>query len=117
MKNTKEPKVLPFELDGVSVKPGTRAKVELPLAQLYTQTPLNVPIHVIHGRKPGPVLMVSAAIHGDELNGVEIIRRLLRHCYGTVIARLCAACRPRNPLFTPPGQIMLHGADDALGEE
>ena len=79
MKNTKEPKVLPFELDGVSVKPGTRAKVELPLAQLYTQTPLNVPIHVIHGRKPGPVLMVSAAIHGDELNGVEIIRRLLRH--------------------------------------
>ncbi len=79
MKNSKEPKNTPFELDGVTVAPGTRAKVELPLAQLYTQTPLNVPIHVIHGRKPGPVLMVSAAIHGDELNGVEIIRRLLRH--------------------------------------
>ncbi|KYZ84691.1 succinylglutamate desuccinylase [Alcanivorax sp. KX64203] len=78
-KNPKEPKAAPFQLNGITVAPGTRAKVELPLAQLYTQTPLNVPIHVIHGRHPGPVLMVSAAIHGDELNGVEIIRRLLRH--------------------------------------
>jgi len=72
-------KAAPFRINGTTVQPGTRAKVELPLAQLYTQTPLNVPIHVIHGRQPGPVLMVSAAIHGDELNGVEIIRRLLRH--------------------------------------
>ncbi|MBF1800964.1 succinylglutamate desuccinylase/aspartoacylase family protein [Alloalcanivorax profundimaris] len=84
-------KVAPFEINGVTVQPGTRAKVELPLAQLYTQTPLNVPIHVIHGRRPGPVLLVSAAIHGDELNGVEIIRRLLRHSAlrrlsGTVLA-------------------------------
>ncbi|KAF0803972.1 deacylase [Alcanivorax xiamenensis] len=78
-KNPKEQKAVPFQLNGITVAPGTRAKVELPLAQLYTQTPLNVPIHVIHGRHPGPVLMVSAAIHGDELNGVEIIRRLLRH--------------------------------------
>lgn len=80
-----------FELAGTRVSPGSRAKVELPLAQLYTQTPLNVPIHIIHGRRPGPVLMVSAAIHGDELNGVEIIRRLLRHSAlrrlaGTVLA-------------------------------
>ncbi len=79
MKNPKEPKNAPFEIDGITVQPGSRAKVELPLAQLYTQTPLNVPIHVINGRRPGPVFMVSAAIHGDELNGVEIIRRLLRH--------------------------------------
>ena len=78
-KNKQEEKAAPFELNGTRVMPGTRVKVELPLAQLYTQTPLNVPIHVIHGRRPGPVLLVSAAIHGDELNGVEIIRRLLRH--------------------------------------
>lgn len=88
---SKAPKVEAFELAGTRVPPGTRAKVELPLAQLYTQTPLNVPIHVIHGRRPGPVLMVSAAIHGDELNGVEIIRRLLRHSSlrrlsGTILA-------------------------------
>jgi len=46
---------------------------------------------VIHGRKPGPVLLVSAAIHGDELTGVEIVRRLLAHKFigrirGTLIA-------------------------------
>ncbi len=35
-------------------------------------------VHVIHGAKPGPVLFVSAAIHGDEVIGVEIMRRLLR---------------------------------------
>lgn len=77
--NEREEKAAPFRINGTTVQPGTRAKVELPLAQLYTQTPLNVPIHVVHGRKPGPVLLVSAAIHGDELNGVEIIRRLLLH--------------------------------------
>ena len=36
-----------------------------------------MPVHVVHGRRPGPVLLVSAAVHGDEINGVEIIRRLL----------------------------------------
>lgn len=70
--------VAPFELGNVSVAPGRRAIVEMPAAQLYTQTPLNIPVHVVHGREPGPVLLVCAAIHGDELNGVEIIRRLLR---------------------------------------
>ena len=38
-----------------------------------------MPVHVVHGRNAGPVLLVSAALHGDEINGVEIIRRLLTH--------------------------------------
>lgn len=38
-----------------------------------------MPVHVVHGRQAGPVLLVSAAVHGDEINGVEIIRRLLTH--------------------------------------
>jgi predicted deacylase len=50
-----------------------------------------MPVHVIHGRNPGPCLLVCAAIHGDEINGVEIIRRLLKHktinnIKGTLIA-------------------------------
>ena len=36
-----------------------------------------MPIHVVHGRNPGPCLLVCAAIHGDEINGVEIVRRVL----------------------------------------
>lgn len=81
----------PFELLGTSIAPGARAVVEMPAAQLYTNTPLNIPVHVVHGRSPGPVLLVCAAIHGDELNGVEIIRRVLqlntlRKLKGTLIA-------------------------------
>ena len=73
------------------VKPGTRAEIMLPVADLYTSTSLGMPVQVICGRKEGPVLFVSAAIHGDELNGVEIIRRLLkrkimRSVRGTLIA-------------------------------
>lgn len=59
------------------VKPGQRANINLPVADLYTSTSLSMPVQVICGRRAGPVLFVSAAVHGDELNGVEIIRRLL----------------------------------------
>ena len=81
----------PFRLNDTRVEPGKRAVIEIPSAQLYTRTPLNIPVHVVHGRRPGPVLLVCAAIHGDELNGVEIIRRLLRmralqRLRGTLIA-------------------------------
>jgi predicted deacylase len=61
----------------VTVPPGERATVRLPLADLYTGEPISMPVHIVCGRRAGPVLFVSAAIHGDELNGVEIIRRLL----------------------------------------
>jgi predicted deacylase len=52
--------------------------IDLPVADLYTHTNLFMPVQVINGRRPGPTLFVSAAVHGDELNGVEIIRRLLK---------------------------------------
>lgn len=60
------------------VKPGTRVKLELPAARLYTDTEISIPVEVINSRTPGPVMFISAAIHGDELNGIEIIRRLLQ---------------------------------------
>lgn len=60
------------------IKPGQRITVDLPVADLYTSTPLSMPLHVICGRRSGPVLFVSAAIHGDELNGVEVIHRLMK---------------------------------------
>jgi len=66
-----------YEFGGVTIKPGERATVELPMARLYTSNEMTLPVHVIHGRRKGPVLFVSAAVHGDEINGVEIIRRLL----------------------------------------
>ena len=66
----------PFELLGSTVQPGQRMEIELQAAQLYTHSPLSIPIEIIHGRQAGPTLMVNAAIHGDELNGVEIARQL-----------------------------------------
>ncbi|MCI0750019.1 MAG: M14 family metallopeptidase [Nevskiales bacterium] len=67
-----------FEIGGQRVAPGQRARVELPVANLYTNTPVTLPVRVIRGNEPGPCVFVSAALHGDEINGVEIIRRLLK---------------------------------------
>ena len=67
----------PFEIGGVSVAPGTRRTVDVPVSVLSDHTPVHLSVHVAHGRKPGPVMFVSAAIHGDEVIGVEIVRRLL----------------------------------------
>lgn len=67
----------PIEVGGQQVLPGERQLVNLPLSALSNQTPMSVPVSVIHGRREGPTLFVSAAIHGDELTGVAICRRLL----------------------------------------
>ena len=69
-------KVQPFEIAGQEIAPGGRAIVELPISQLSNGLSMTLPVKVIHGRKPGPVLFVSAAVHGDEIIGVEVIRRL-----------------------------------------
>lgn len=81
----------PFTLGDETIAPGAQANVSLPVAQLYTATSLDMQVRVINGKRPGPVLFISAAVHGDELNGVEIIRRLLklkalRSLRGTLLA-------------------------------
>ena len=73
------------------ILPGERKTVDLQVGKLYTHGELNMPVQVINGKQKGPVLFVCAAIHGDELNGVEIIRRLLKvksmsRLKGTLIA-------------------------------
>ncbi|MCB1787162.1 MAG: succinylglutamate desuccinylase/aspartoacylase family protein [Chromatiaceae bacterium] len=67
-----------FQIGDKSISPGTRNTVNLPLPGLYTNDPVSMPAYVLHGRHDGPVIFVSAAVHGDEINGVEIIRRVLR---------------------------------------
>ncbi len=67
----------PFRLGEVEVKPGTRQTIDLPVSVLSDHTPVTMSAHVIHGRRPGPTVFVSAGIHGDEVIGVEIVRRLL----------------------------------------
>ncbi len=81
----------PVTIGGVVVAPGTRTTIELPVAGLYTHATVALTAQVVNGRRAGPCLFVSGAIHGDEINGVEIVRRLLRHpalkrMRGTLIA-------------------------------
>ncbi|QKK02833.1 MAG: succinylglutamate desuccinylase/aspartoacylase family protein [Pseudomonadota bacterium] len=78
-------------IGGVTVEPGERRSIDLEVGRLYTHSPTTMPVQVLCGKRAGPVLFVSAAVHGDELNGVEIIRRLLkvpalRRLKGTLIA-------------------------------
>jgi predicted deacylase len=71
------PPATDFILGGHRVAAGTRRTIDLPVSVLSDHTPVSMSIHVVHGRSAGPTLFVSAAVHGDEVIGVEIVRRLL----------------------------------------
>lgn len=79
----------PFILGGVKIERGSNVTVEIELPHLYS-TPMKLAVRVIRGKKDGPTMFVSAAIHGDEINGIEIIRRfrtlkILEELKGTII--------------------------------
>ena len=81
----------PFTIGGVEVGPGSRRRVDLSVPDSVIGTSVTLPVRVLHGRRPGPRLFVCAAVHGDELNGIEIVRRLLsraalRRLRGTLVA-------------------------------
>ncbi|MCF2910724.1 succinylglutamate desuccinylase/aspartoacylase family protein [Pseudoalteromonas sp. DL2-H2.2] len=80
-----------FTLLNTPIEVAERKTLSLEVAKLYTHSPLTIPIEVVNGAEAGPVVMVCAAIHGDELNGVEIVRQLLakvdpKALRGTLIA-------------------------------
>ncbi|MFV0442677.1 MAG: succinylglutamate desuccinylase/aspartoacylase family protein [Planctomycetaceae bacterium] len=66
-----------FRIADVEVAAGDTADVRLKISETYTGDPIAIPIRVIRGKKPGPHLFVSAALHGDELTGTGIIHELL----------------------------------------
>ena len=76
---------------GVEVPAGRRRRFEIPVSRLPTGSRLSMPVAVLNGRRAGPTVWLSGAIHGDELNGVEIIREVLglvdvRTLRGAIIA-------------------------------
>lgn len=66
-----------FAIGSVRVRAGSAKSVELPITRLVTGGDASLPVHVVHGKEPGPVIWVNAAIHGDEVLGVEVIRRVM----------------------------------------
>ncbi len=88
-KNDKlDPDIL--KIGGELIPRGERRSLQIGSAALYDYTKLSIPVEVIRGKEPGPILFISAAIHGDEINGVEIIKKLnkkafLKNIRGTLI--------------------------------
>jgi uncharacterized protein len=68
-----------FIIDGEKIETGHRRKLDIKIAKLYDYTDMTLTVEVIRGEQDGPTMFVSAAMHGDEINGVEVCRRLLMH--------------------------------------
>ncbi len=62
---------------GHTIEKGSHVKLDLHVAKLPSNTTINIPVHVYRGKENGPVLLLMAGMHGDEINGTEIIRRLI----------------------------------------
>lgn len=66
----------PFEIAGESLAPGERRNLAIPISQDLNGLSATLALQVLHGARPGPCVFVSAAVHGDEINGIGIVQRL-----------------------------------------
>ena len=81
-----------------TVAPGRKKRLELPFARIPTGSEAALPVQVINGRTAGPHIWISGAIHGDELNGVEIVRRVMRQLDAKSLRGAVIAVPIVNPL-------------------
>jgi hypothetical protein len=65
-----------FEYDGGRVDPGTRRNLRYPISETYLGDPVRIPVTIVNGEAAGPTVFLSAASHGDELNGIEVVREV-----------------------------------------
>lgn len=70
-------KAKPIVIAGTEIQPGSSVELKLNFAKLHTQTPMEVPVFVEHSAYKGPTVLFTAGIHGDEVNGIEIVRQLV----------------------------------------
>lgn len=80
----------PLELLGETVMAGTSRRLAWSATELFEGVPVSTPVLVINGSAPGPTLCLTAAVHGDELNGIEMVRRVMHdlkpdHVSGVII--------------------------------
>lgn len=81
-----------FKINGIVIEPGENKEVVLNRYELPTNSKIEIPVHVFRSKNDGPVVLLSAGMHGDETNGIEIIRKVITrketsnlNC-GTIIA-------------------------------
>ncbi|MGZ3942689.1 MAG: succinylglutamate desuccinylase/aspartoacylase family protein, partial [Bacteroidia bacterium] len=81
-----------IKINGTTIKPGENKVVSLNTYELPTKTKIEIPIHVFRSAKPGPTVLISAGMHGDEINGIEVVRKIITRketqnlLRGTIIA-------------------------------
>jgi hypothetical protein len=73
MKDNTEPLIIL----GESIAPGTCRTIDFNIANLFTATKIEIPVIIERAKKPGPTVLITAGIHGDEINGIEIVRQLI----------------------------------------
>ena len=78
-----------FTINGTVVAPGEETIIQLPVGHLPSATPIDISAHIYRSAEPGPTVLVLAGVHGDEINGVEIVRRLIVN--GTFKGLLCGS--------------------------
>lgn len=86
-----EPVDLPFFLCGIPIEKGETREIYLKVSESYLSGSIQIPVTIIRGKNSGPTAFVVAAVHGDEINGVDIVRRLIldmnhEQLNGTLIA-------------------------------
>lgn len=70
-----------MKINGNSIAPGENSKVNLNIYYLPTGTKMEIPVYAFRSKKKGPAVLFMAGMHGDEINGIEIIRHLLKEKY------------------------------------
>lgn len=66
-----------FIINGTAIAPGEEMVLQMPVGRLPSATQIDISAHVYRSTAPGPAVLVLAGVHGDEINGVEIVRRLI----------------------------------------
>ncbi|WP_254271213.1 succinylglutamate desuccinylase/aspartoacylase family protein [Haloarcula marina] len=76
----------PFTYDGGRVDPGETQNVRYTVSETYMGDPVRMPVTIVNGERPGPTGFLSAAAHGDELNGIEVVREVAHEWDHTELA-------------------------------
>jgi predicted deacylase len=83
----------PFTYNGGRVDPGETANIRYGISETYLGDPVRIPVTIINGEHPGPTGFLSAAAHGDELNGIEVVREVA-HEWPLDDLHGCLVCMP-----------------------
>lgn len=83
---------------GKKVPKGKRTSIKLDIAKLHTRTKIEVPVIIERAKKDGPCVLITGGIHGDELNGIEIVRQIISRKYNKPTAGM-VICIPIINIF------------------